>query len=57
MGSNPREKLKEKKRDEFVEDVSRGMSDADLAKKYKLLERTATNWRLRLVGPRVKGAE
>ena len=41
----------------FTADVERGLTDGELAEKYELRERTATNWRLRLVGPRKKGAK
>lgn len=44
----------------FKSDVADGLGDTELARKYNLSERTATNWRLRLVGPRdrhAKGSE
>jgi len=47
-----RGKLPAHKREAYVMDVEAGMSDVDLAKKYKLSERTATNWRVNLCGKR-----
>lgn len=40
----------------FLADAANGMSDTDLARKYGLTERTATNWRMRLLGRRKKQA-
>lgn len=39
----------------FLRDVESGLSDSDLARRYDLSERTATNWRVRLFGRRRKG--
>lgn len=49
-----RGKLSLQKRDGFKVDVVNGMSDTDLARKYNLSDRTATNWRVRLCGSRPK---
>lgn len=56
--SNPpdRSLLDKQQQEEFSEDCLAGLSDVELAQKYKLRERTATNWRLRLHGPRKKEA-
>lgn len=46
-------KLKPKDHDRFKTDC-KDMSDPELARKYLLNERTATNWRIRLYGKRCK---
>jgi hypothetical protein len=38
----------------FRADCEAGKTDVELADKWGLRERTATNWRLRLYGPRKK---
>lgn len=38
----------------FLADVEAGYSDSDLARRFGLSERTATNWRIRLFGRRQK---
>ena len=45
-------KLPPEDHQKFIKDVKAGLTDVELAEKYDLRERTATNWRLRLVGSR-----
>lgn len=49
MANTP--KLPKKRHAEFKADAAK-LSDTELAKKYKLSERTAYNWRITLVGKR-----
>lgn len=43
--------LTKQQQERFRRDAE-SMSDAELAKKYKISKRTAVNWRVRLCGPR-----